>query len=112
RASSYTAGHTCGLMSSGAAYCWGKNGTGQLGDGSTTNSATPVAVIGGLTFSAVGAGTAYNHTCGVTTSGAAYCWGYNGGGQLGDGSATNSSRPVAVAGGLSFGALAAGQGLT
>ena len=102
-------GHTCGLTGAGAAYCWGYNGVGQLGDGSTTNTTTPVAVIGDLSFSALGMGAGYNHTCALTTSGAAYCWGRGYEGQLGDGSTTSSATPVAVAGGLSFSALATGQ---
>lgn len=48
--------YTCGRITSGAAYCWGLNASGQLGEGSTTNSSTPVAVLGSLTFAAVGAG--------------------------------------------------------
>ena len=52
----------------------GKQLTGQLGDGHVyVASTTPVAVAGGLTFASVSA-SAW-HTCGVTTSGAAYCWG-------------------------------------
>jgi len=93
--------HTCGVTSSGAAYCWGNNPAGELGNGTTTNSTTPVAVSGGLTFVAVSAGDA--HTCGVTPSGAAYCWGGNGYGELGNGTTTTSLRPVAVSGGLTFG---------
>ena len=90
----------CGVTTSGAAYCWGDNQQGELGNGTTTGSATPVAVSGGPSFATVSVG--YEFACGVTTSAAAYCWGYNVYGQLGNGSTTNSSTPVAVSGGLSF----------
>ena len=80
------------------------------GNGTGTQTTTPVAVSGGHTFAAVSAG--FYFTCGVTTSGAAYCWGYNGGGQLGDGTTTNSLTPVAVSGGLTFAAVSAGSGQT
>jgi alpha-tubulin suppressor-like RCC1 family protein len=105
--------HTCGLTSAGSAYCWGANSSGQLGNGSTTDGSTPVAVAGGLAFTALAAGgrsgTSQGHTCGLTSSGAAYCWGDNSSGQLGDGSTTNRSAPIPVSGGLSFSALAAGM---
>jgi len=102
--------HTCGITTSGAAYCWGGNEDGQLGNGSTVvSSSVPVAVSGGHTFSAVSAGRA--HTCGLTTNGAAYCWGNNGAGQLGDGSTPPSRVPVAV-GGLTFSSVSAGDGHT
>ncbi len=103
----------CGVTNTGAAYCWGENLAGQLGDGSTTNSLIPVAVSGGLSFSALTAGvtnsSVIGHTCGLTTAGAAYCWGDNDWGQLGDGSTTGSAVPVAVSGGLSFISLVAGS---
>src|SRR5207247_2203514 len=86
--------HTCGVTTSGAVYCWGLNGSGQLGDATTANRLVPTAVAGGLTFAAVSAGDF--HTCGATTSGAAYCWGDNGVGQLGVGTLTNRLVPTAV----------------
>src|SRR5438034_445795 len=102
--------HNCGLTSAGAAYCWGDNSTGQLGNGSTSNSSTPVAVSGGLSFSALALG---GHlSCGLTSAGAAYCWGYNAYGELGNGSTTNTLTPVAVSGGLSFSNITTGGGHT
>ena len=72
---SVSAGSTnaCGVTTIGSAYCWGNNVSGQLGDGTTTDSYTPVAVAGGHTFAAVSAGIG-DYGCGITTSGSAYCW--------------------------------------
>jgi alpha-tubulin suppressor-like RCC1 family protein len=75
--------HTCGLSTAGTAHCWGFNRDGQLGDGTTTASATPRPVSGGLTFASIEAGG--THTCELTTVGAAYCWGDHHHGALGDG---------------------------
>lgn len=97
--------HTCGLTGDGTAYCWGYNVYGQLGDGSQTDRSTPVVVAGGLAFESLAAGVGW-HTCGLTSSGKAYCWGYNGAGQLGDGALTDRTTPVAVVGGLAFASLA------
>jgi alpha-tubulin suppressor-like RCC1 family protein len=101
-------GHTCGVTTSDVAYCWGWNLLGQLGDGTTADGTTPGLVSGGLTFAAVSAGTGIGHTCGVTTSGVAYCWGYNVYGQLGDGTTADRTTPVLVSGGLTFAAVDAG----
>ena len=65
--------HTCAETTANRAYCWGSNGVGKLGDGTTTKSLTPVAVVGGLSFNQVSAGGA--HSCGKTPEGRAYCWG-------------------------------------
>jgi alpha-tubulin suppressor-like RCC1 family protein len=108
---SLTAGlgsHTCGLLDSGVAYCWGENTFGALGDGSTIPRVAPAAVTGGLIFTALNAGGFIGHSCGVTESGTAYCWGENERGQVGDGSTTDRLSPSAVVGDLLFADLDAG----
>ena len=97
------AGETCGISSDGTAYCWGNNDFGQLGNGSThvgNGVSTPTPVAGGLHFSALAS--AEGSVCGLTTGGQAYCWGYGGDGELGNGGTASSSVPVAVSGGLSL----------
>ena len=96
--------HTCALTREGAAYCWGFNRDGRLGNGTTSSmSFTPVAVAGGLNFAEVSAGPG-PHVCGITKRGAAYCWGgaAENAGELGNNTRFGSLRPVAVAGGLTF----------
>ncbi|HEX6107251.1 MAG TPA: hypothetical protein VFZ26_16815 [Gemmatimonadales bacterium] len=88
--------HTCGVTADQRAYCWGYNGLGQLGDGTTTQRLTPVPVAGDLRFRQISAGSFV--TCGVTTSDRVYCWGSNEIGQLGDGTTTRRLTPVRVAG--------------
>jgi alpha-tubulin suppressor-like RCC1 family protein len=94
----------------GAAYCWGDDGFGQLGNGapkSDTNQ--PSAVIGGLTFALVAPSQV--HACALTTTGAAYCWGSNLNGRLGQDTltTTESLTPIAVTGGLTFNYLVSGE---
>jgi alpha-tubulin suppressor-like RCC1 family protein len=108
--------HSCGLTAIGAAWCWGSNDIGELGDGTNTNRLTPTPVAGGLTFAAIstrrGPGDLNDqNTCALTAGGAAWCWGGNGGGALGNGSASaNAFAPVAVSGGLQFASLEATGG--
>lgn len=92
-------GHTCALGSNNQAYCWGDNSDGQLGDGTTTQRRTPVAVLqgampSGVTIQSLSAGD--YHTCAIASDNKAYCWGYGGYGRLGDGSWVSRSSPVEV----------------
>ncbi len=90
--------HACALKN-GSVYCWGNNGTGQLGTGNTTNSSTAVLVtagaMGNSDVSQIAVG--YSSVCALK-NGSAYCWGSNGSGQLGDGTTTNRTSPVAIDG--------------
>ena len=86
--------HACGLTIGGAAYCWGANYTGSLGDGTLLMRNTPTAVIGGHVFTRLVVGS--THACGLDGSGAAYCWGDNFTGQLGTGVAATFLTPVRV----------------
>ncbi|MET0398712.1 MAG: Ig-like domain-containing protein [Longimicrobiaceae bacterium] len=93
--------HSCAVTGEQRAYCWGRNDSGQLGDGSTASRTLPSPVAGGLRFAAVSAQGGF-HSCGLTPEGRAYCWGGNAAGQLGDGTTVARSAPVAVAGGHTF----------
>jgi alpha-tubulin suppressor-like RCC1 family protein len=92
--------HACARLTDGTLKCWGLNTFGQLGDGTTTGSSTPVSVTGISTATGITAseGGGTDHTCAVLAGGTVKCWGYNGGGQLGDGTTTDSSVPVTVIG--------------
>jgi len=69
--------------------------SGRLGDGTAGDTSTPVPVVGGLRFVAVSPW--FRHTCGLTPDGAAYCWGDNSTGALGNGTTVSSSAPTQVA---------------
>lgn len=101
--------HTCGLTVSGAAYCWGHNFFGQLGDGTNDQSLVPVAVSGGATFASLSSG--LWHTCGVDMEGTAYCWG-RGDGQLGTGKTGHQNTPTKVFGRQTWIMVSAGQAHT
>ena len=81
----------CGLSSSGEAWCWGEGAAGQLGDGTSTSSPSPVKVSGNHKFDSLAmAGTS---VCGLT-AGEVWCWGEGTSGQLGDGQRKSSPVPV------------------
>jgi len=105
---SYT---TLAIKSDGTLWAWGYNGSGQLGNLSTTTVLSPVLVSGpaGASWSIVAAGT--NHSLGITTTGQLYGWGFNAAGQLGNLSTTNVSSPVLVSGpaGASWSTISGGE---
>jgi alpha-tubulin suppressor-like RCC1 family protein len=99
-------GHTCGLAAGGAAYCWGANTSGQLGNGNAYTQVAPTAVIGGHTFRQLALGG--EHTCALATDSTAYCWGNDLHGQLGSYTNYKFSTPIAVDGGIKFLSITAG----
>jgi len=120
--------HSCGVTAGGVAYCWGENFAGQLGDGTTLSHSAPSPVLTPLrfTFIATASGFAsggnipppvpnpglYAHTCALTSAGTPYCWGWNGNGQVGDGTTTSRLTPVPVAGNLTLATIALGGAYT
>ncbi len=98
--------HACGLTATGKAFCWGADGSGQLGDGLHTDRSVPVEVSASIRFGELAAG--LSHTCGLTGAGQAFCWGSNVDGQLGDGSREDHATPQAVSGSEDFRTLVAG----
>jgi alpha-tubulin suppressor-like RCC1 family protein/N-acetylmuramoyl-L-alanine amidase len=97
------AAHTCALTTTGGLKCWGSNGEGQLGDGTTTSHGAPVDVTG-LTSGVAAVAAGWSHTCALTSAGGLKCWGDNDRGQLGYGAlwipvdvvgfATPNSQPL------------------
>ena len=98
--------HNCAITSAHELYCWGSNGSGQLGDGTLQDRNTAGVVPGTLRFEHVAAGA--GHTCAITTEAELYCWGRNVWGQVGDGSTATRKTPVHVAPDLHFSDVAAG----
>ncbi|MBU1243722.1 DUF4215 domain-containing protein [Myxococcota bacterium] len=86
-------GHTCIISNDGSASCWGANDFGQLGNGTATDSPSPVQVSGfGSEIAGISAGDEF--TCARKVDGSPFCWGRNDLGQLGDGTLTEKSRPT------------------
>lgn len=91
--------HACALTVEGAAYCWGSNEYGQLGtgDGMLARSSTPVAVDQSTSGPFVSIAAGFGFTCAIDAADAAWCWGFDGTGELGTGPGRQDTQvPVAV----------------
>jgi alpha-tubulin suppressor-like RCC1 family protein len=83
--------HTCAVVgAAGEVLCWGSNAAGQIGDGTTVDRLTPVAIP--LPGQAASVAAGEFHTCALLVDGTAQCWGANGFGQLGSGTPSNTPR--------------------
>ncbi len=89
--------HICVVLQNGGAQCLGANAKGQLGNGTTTESARFV-VVKDLPAAVTAIAAAYDQTCALTTTGEVFCWGNNAAGQLGNGTTADSPLPVKVMG--------------
>ncbi len=114
--------HSLALLADGTVWAWGNNVWGQLGDGTRISRSTPVQVVGpgGEGFlsdiiaiaaaSALSSGVRFGHSLALKADGTVWAWGYNGQGQLGDGTTTERTTPVQVVGLTDVVAIAAGIG--
>jgi alpha-tubulin suppressor-like RCC1 family protein len=102
--------HSCAIISGGTVKCWGSNINGELGDGTTTERHAPVAVLG-LSGSAIAIAAGALHTCAVLGNGKIQCWGFNGNGQLGNGTITTTyANPPVIVSTIGGGATAIAAG--
>jgi alpha-tubulin suppressor-like RCC1 family protein len=101
--------HACGLIASGAAFCWGRDTTFQIGGGGdniAVSSSTPTPAGGNNTYKSIATGR--NHTCALRNDGVAFCWGDNRSGQLGRGVFGAPSDSALAVAGPAFTQIAAG----
>ena len=88
------AASTCVILDDGSIKCWGYNGDGRLGDGSTTDRTIPTQTTSSLTArTGVGLSSGVTHVCALLDDATVKCWGLNDYGQLGDGTTTDRNTP-------------------
>jgi len=101
--------HTEAIKGDGTLWAWGNNGFGQLGDGSAINKSSPVQIGTTSNWQSVSAGGGYTaYTVAIKRDGTLWAWGYNGNGQLGDGSYTHRTSPVQIGTATNWQSVAAG----
>jgi alpha-tubulin suppressor-like RCC1 family protein len=104
----------CATRSDGTLWCWGYNGYGELGIGTTTSVSRPhqVAIPASTGWTSVTAGV--YHTCATRSDATLWCWGYNGVGQLGTGTTTSQDQPqqVTTPAGTGWASVSAGGSTT
>jgi alpha-tubulin suppressor-like RCC1 family protein len=99
--------YTCATRTNRTLWCWGDNTFGELGTNNTTSELSPVQVGTATTWGSVSAGNGAN-TCATRTGGTLWCWGANGGGELGTGGTTPVLSPVQVGTATSWARVARG----
>ncbi|MFH1227730.1 MAG: RCC1 repeat-containing protein [Planctomycetota bacterium] len=99
--------HTVAIKSDGSLWAWGYNGEGQLGDGTTTNVTTGPKLISDTGWSVI-VGGIYHTTIGIKSDGSLWAWGFNGYGQLGDGTYIDKNTPTHIGTDTGWSAIAGG----
>jgi uncharacterized repeat protein (TIGR02543 family) len=98
--SSSSASHSTTLTSTGRVFMWGANGSGQLGDGTTTDKEVPTEITSNFSLATgekvMSLSLGYTHSSALTSTGRVFMWGGNGSGQLGDGTTTDKNVPTEI----------------
>jgi len=92
--------HSLGVRQNGTAWAWGHGATGRLGDNTVTDKSSPVSVVGGFTDWCQVSASLQCYSLAIRSNGAAWGWGHNGYGQLGDNTTVSKSSPVSIIGGF------------
>jgi alpha-tubulin suppressor-like RCC1 family protein len=102
-------GHACAINLNSVVYCWGRGYAGQLGDGTSDGRPRPAAIAttGDSTFFGLSVGD--DHACAIRArDGQLFCWGRNTNGQVGNGTTSSVTSPVAITGLVNLSRVVAG----